>query len=96
MSNKIHYGAFDNTEKEDSISPRPGQGGDGTGDGINKRLDRLEAQMEKQNTKFENLQKDIAEIKGRLSAMPTTWQLVALIFAIMGAAFAIIKFGMPH
>lgn len=97
MDNKVHYGAFDNTEREDSVSPLPQNGGgdNGAGGDINKRLDKLEAQIEKQNTKFDNLLKDVAEIKGRLTAMPTTWQLVALIFAIMGAAFALIKFGMP-
>ncbi len=35
---------------------------------------------------------DVAEIKGRLSQTPTTIQLISLVFGIMAAAFAVLKF----
>src|SRR5918997_4999382 len=35
---------------------------------------------------------DVAEIKGRLSQTPTTIQLISLVFGIMAAAFAGLKF----
>jgi hypothetical protein len=41
--------------------------------------------------KISDLHTDVAEMKGRLSGMPTTWHLVGLVFAIFAAAFALIK-----
>ncbi|MGE0260313.1 MAG: hypothetical protein AB7H71_01475 [Alphaproteobacteria bacterium] len=35
---------------------------------------------------------DVAEIKGRLSQTPTTIQLISLVFGIMAASFAVLKF----
>jgi hypothetical protein len=35
---------------------------------------------------------DVAEIKGLLSQTPTTIQLISLVFGIMAAAFAVLKF----
>jgi len=43
-----------------------------------------------------DMQNSLSKIEGRLVAMPTMWQLIGLIFAIMGSAFAIIRFGLPH
>ncbi len=34
---------------------------------------------------------DIAEIKGRVSAMPTTWQLIGLVIGVFAAALAFVK-----
>jgi hypothetical protein len=34
---------------------------------------------------------DVAEIKGRLSQMPTTVQLIGLVFGLFAAAFALLK-----
>ena len=39
---------------------------------------------------------DVAEIKGKVSQMPTVWQLGALIVAIFGLAFTLLRFGLPH
>jgi hypothetical protein len=38
------------------------------------------------------LRADVARIEGKLSNMPTTWHLVALIFVILAGSFAIIRF----
>lgn len=35
---------------------------------------------------------DVAEIKGRLSQTPTTVQPISLVFGIIAAAFAVLKF----
>lgn len=64
------------------------------GDDLEARVTRLEKQFDKLDGKVDTLVRDVAEIKGRINAMPTTWQLVGLIIAIMGASFAIIRFGL--
>ena len=38
---------------------------------------------------------DIARLDGRVSAMPTTWQLLVGVFGIMAAVSAFLRFGMP-
>jgi hypothetical protein len=60
------------------------------------RVKALEAGMARIEPKIDGLVKDVADIKGRISAMPTTWQLLGMILAIMGASFAIIRFGLAH
>jgi hypothetical protein len=55
---------------------------------IARQLDRVEAQMAKAV--------DLAEVKGRVSQLPTVWQLVGLVLGIFGAAFALLRFGLPR
>ena len=38
---------------------------------------------------------DLAEVKGGVNAMPTTWQLITLVFGILDGAFLIVRFGLP-
>jgi hypothetical protein len=52
-------------------------------------LKRLDDRQRKQG-------EDIAELKGRVSQLPTIWQLAGLIFAIFGAAFVLIRFASGH
>ena len=77
---------------------RPGQFAAGGGSGSNDppveaRLVRLEAAVDA-------VRLDLAEIKGKLSNMPTTFQLVfmqvAVILTVFFGAFALLKFGFPH
>jgi hypothetical protein len=78
---------------------RPGQfaaGGGGSGSNdppVEARLVRLEAAVDA-------VRLDLAEIKGKLSNMPTTVQLVfmqvAVILTVFFGAFALLKFGSPH
>lgn len=70
-----------------------GGGGDGTFDGMEARVTALEKRFDKFEAKLDTLIKDVAEMKGRVSAMPTTWQLIGMVLAIMGASFAMIRFG---
>lgn len=73
-----------------------GGGGDGTLDDMEQRVASLEKRFDRFEAKVDALIKDVAEIKGRISAMPSTWQLVGLILAIMGASFTILRFTIGH
>ncbi len=46
------------------------------------------------------LRVDVAEMKGRLTNIPTTFQLIymqtAFVLAIFAAAFTLLRFGAPH
>jgi hypothetical protein len=69
----------------------------GTSGGMDDgRITRLEKAFDKIDAKLDGLVRDVAEVKGRVSAMPATWQLLGMIFAIMAATFAFVRFGMPH
>ena len=79
---------------------KSGAGG-GTFDGMEPRVkvleyraDQSEKRMERIDNKLDRALEGIARIEGRINAMPTTWQLVGLILAVLGASFAIIRFGM--
>ena len=91
---KSPYTRFD---PEKVIDLAPGYKGGGEPPGgteMEARVKRLEDDMKEIKGDLKTLVKDIAEMKGRLSAMPTTWQLISLVLAIMGATFAFIRFGL--
>lgn len=69
-------------------------GTDGNGSGGPPGGDSMEARVKALETDIRTLVKDVAEIKGRLYAMPTTFQLLGMVLAIMGSTFAFIRFGM--
>jgi len=82
-----------------------GEGGGGSGDDFEARLasveqkvDDLRAGMERVEIKIDQLPTaaDVSEIKGRVSQMPTVWQLLGLVIAIFGLAFALVRFGLPQ
>lgn len=54
---------------------------------IKEILKRLEPALTK-------LTVDVAEVKGKVSQMPTMWQLAALIVGIFGLAFTLLRFGL--
>ena len=81
-------------------------GGNGNDGGMEERLKALETKVDRLGDeaasvkallgqlapKIDGLVKDVAEIKGRVSAMPSSWQLIGLIIAVFGLAFAVVKF----
>jgi hypothetical protein len=68
----------------------PPTGGSGPSDPSGEaRLARLEAGVDQ-------IRLDLAEIKGRLSNMPTTVTLFALVLTIFAAAFGLLKLASPH
>jgi hypothetical protein len=54
------------------------------------RLDRMEAKIDLRASAVE-----VAEIKGRVSQIPNFVQVAALVFAIFGAAFVVLRFATP-
>ncbi|MFG1376980.1 hypothetical protein [Xanthobacter autotrophicus] len=60
------------------------------------RVARLEDDMKEIRSDLKALRIDVAEMKGRVASLPTTWQLITLVFGILGGAFLILKFGVPH
>lgn len=89
------YSRFDSAMVVD-LAPHydGGSGGPPGGPELETRVKRLEDDMKEIKGDLKTLVKDIAEMKGRLSAMPTTWQLIGMVLAIMGATFAFIRFGL--
>lgn len=80
-------------------------GGNGTSDGMEARVKALEKQFGRIDTKLDGVSKDLgeikvglAEVKGKLSGMPSTWQmigifaaLVALLLAGSGVLFGVLR-----
>jgi aspartate/methionine/tyrosine aminotransferase len=42
------------------------------------------------------IRSDLAEVKGRVNAMPAAWQLITLVFGILGGAFLIVRLGLAN
>ena len=59
---------------------------------IKADLKRLITDVTEMKRDMLGMKLDVAEIKGRLSQTPTTIQLISLVFGIMAAAFAVLKF----
>ena len=56
----------------------------------------IKAEQKEQRKDIAKLQQDVARLDGRVSQLPTLWQLAGLIFAIFGAAFVLIRFASGH
>lgn len=76
----------------------PIDGGDGGShdSGMEARVTRLETDLRDLKSDVKGARLDLAEIKGRLSQMPTTFQLLTwfmtVAVALVGLTFAIAKF----
>lgn len=71
-----------------------GSGGSGTSDGMEARVKRLEEDGKELRQDLKTIMRDLSEIKGRVNAMPTTWQMVGFIVALCVAFFTYIRFGL--
>ena len=71
-----------------------GPSGSGTDDLV-RRVGALESVVGRVNDKADTLIKDVAEIKGRLSQMPTTFQMltwfVGVALGLVGLVFAVAR-----
>ncbi|MEI6987419.1 MAG: hypothetical protein WCK65_14950 [Rhodospirillaceae bacterium] len=67
---------------------------------LDERTQRIEGEQRRQADVQRNQGEDIAELKGRLGELsarvPTIWTLAALIFAIFGASFVLIRYASGH
>jgi hypothetical protein len=91
---------------DDQRGPIDGDGGQPHPSDMERRVTALETDMREIKADLKQLiadvveikrdmlgiKLDVAEIKGRLSQTPTTIQLISLVFGIMAAAFAVLKF----
>ena len=77
--------------------PEPAlKGGDGGGtyDGMEARVKRLEDDGKELRQDLKTIMRDLSEIKGRVNAMPTTWQMVGFVVALCLAFFTYMRFGL--
>jgi len=102
---------LDANYKSNTSSGLQSGGGNGTGRGMEARVAKLENDVKALDGKFgavmkrldgidgdlKSIMKDVARIEGRVSTMPSTWQLLMMVVGIMGfafaLAFAILRFG---
>jgi hypothetical protein len=63
-------------------------------------MDELRVLFPRLETKIDQLLKEVYELKGRMSQLPSLWQLflplMAFVVAIFGLAFAFVRFAIPH
>jgi len=81
-------------QERESTRLKSGDGG-GTFDGMEARIKRLEEDGKELRQDLKTILRDLAEIKGRVNAMPTTWQMVGFVVALALAIFTIIRITLP-
>lgn len=62
--------------------------GDGTFDDMEARVKRLEDDMKEIKADLKTLLRDSSEVKGKLSGMPSTWQIVGVVGSMLALALA--------
>lgn len=72
---------------------KSGDGG-GTSEGMEARVKRLEEDGKELRQDLKTILRDLSEIKGRVNAMPTTWQMVGFVVALCVAFFAYMRLGL--
>lgn len=70
-------------------------GGGGTFDGMEERVERLEDDLKDARGDLKAIRLDLAEIKGRIVSMPTTWQMLGFIIAVAVAMFTVVRITLP-
>lgn len=79
---------------------RPPQGPPGDGRDLVRRVGALEAAVDEIKADVKVLIRDVAEVKGRLSQMPTTFQMltwfVGVALGLVGLVFAVARSLAPH
>lgn len=64
---------------------------------LEKEVAEIKTVLVRMEAKIDQLPKsaDFFELKGRISQLPTVWQLSGLVVAIFALAFALVRFGLP-
>ena len=67
---------------------------------VKASLGRIETLLRGADDRLRRAEVDMAELKGRISQLPTSWRLFTggfgLILATSGFAFAVVRLGLPH
>lgn len=67
---------------------------------LDKRMEALEKRGESFDERLRKLEVETAEMKGKISQLPTAWTLLTggfgLVLATFGFAFALVRFGLTH
>ena len=67
---------------------------------VKTTLGRIEALLRSLDDRVRKVEVDVAELKGKVSQLPTAWTLLTggtgLILATFGFAFALVRFGLPR
>jgi hypothetical protein len=71
-------------------------GGGGSFDGMEPHIARLEEDMREIKADLKSMRADLAWMKRRPESLPTMIQMITLVFGILGGAFQILRFGLPH
>lgn len=69
-------------------------------EGLKATLGRIETLLRSTDDRLRRVEIDVAELKGRVSQLPTSWTLFTggfgLILANSGFAFALVRSGLPQ
>ncbi len=57
-------------------------------------LARIEKVLERMDERFRKLEIEVAEVKGRVSQLPNTWQMLVGGLTMIGFVFALVRFGL--
>lgn len=60
------------------------------------RFDKIEGKLDKLLESMNDVRVDLARVEGRVNSLPSTWQMITLVFGILGGAFLIVRFGLSH
>jgi len=103
VPNNVETGLLD--QRLDEAVKRYFIGGGGPGGGPDERITRLESSVTEIKITLARIEErlghmvtdaDFAELKGRVSQLPTIWQLFSIIIAVFGFAFVLVRFGLPR
>jgi hypothetical protein len=63
---------------------------------LDERTQRIEVELKDVKAEQRRTGERLANLEGRVSQLPTMYQIAALVFAIFGAAFVLIRFASGH
>lgn len=67
---------------------------------IEALLGKIEARMDRMDERLRKVEIDVAGLRERVLALPTTWTVLTAMFGmavgVTGLTLAIIRFGLPH